>query len=107
MPQPEALYVIEDKLLPKVILKGFIIVPSEDLKAVQAELPIHIENTRKERGCLIFQVLQDKAQSNRFDVHEEFIDKESFEAHQIRVKNSKWGRVSSNIERHYHVNQIG
>lgn len=93
--------------MSKVILKGFIIVPSEDLNAVQAELPIHIENTRKEEGCLIFQVLQDQEQSNRFDVHEEFIDKASFETHQDSVKKSKWGRVSSNIERHYHINQIG
>ena len=92
--------------MPKIILKGFIIVPSEDLNAVLAELPIHIENTKKEKGCLIFQVLQDQAQSNRFSVHEEFMDRESFETHQNRVKNSKWGRVSSNIERHYHVNKI-
>jgi autoinducer 2-degrading protein len=89
------------------MLKGFIIVPSEDLNAVLAELPIHIENTKEEIGCLIFQVLQDQAQLNRFSVHEEFIDKASFEAHQDRVKNSKWGRVSSNIERHYRVNKIG
>ena len=93
--------------MAKVILKGFIIVPAEDFNAVLAELPIHIENTQNEEGCLIFEVLRDEAHSNRFNVHEEFIDKASFEAHQERVKNSKWGRVSSNIERHYHVNQVG
>ena len=102
-----AFFVIEDNSLPKVILKGFIIVPFEDLSAVHTELPFHIESTKKEKGCLIFQVLQDQAQSNKFNVHEEFIDKESFESHQDRVKSSKWGRVTSNIERHYHVNKIG
>lgn len=93
--------------MPSVVLKGYIIVPDEDLNAIQTELPTHIENTKREKGCLLFQVLQDKTQLNRFTVHEEFVDIASFEAHQDRVKNSKWGRVSSNIERHYHVNHIG
>ena len=92
--------------MPKVILKGYIIVPSEDLDAVQKELPIHIENTRQEGGCLIFKVSQDQENTNRFDVHEEFIDKHSFSVHQERVRSSKWGRVSENVKRHYHINQV-
>lgn len=88
-----------------VILKGYVIVPSEDLDAVQKELPVHIENTRQEEGCLIFDVLQDQENKNRFSVHEEFIDRESFSAHQDRIQKSNWGKVSANIERHYHVNQ--
>jgi (4S)-4-hydroxy-5-phosphonooxypentane-2,3-dione isomerase len=35
----------------KVILKGYVIVPSEDLDAVQKALPAHIEKTREEAGC--------------------------------------------------------
>jgi len=77
-----------------------------DLDAVKQELPLHIEKTRQEDGCLIFDVSQDTENKNRFNVHEEFIDKESFSNHQERVRNSYWGKVSANIERHYHVNQI-
>lgn len=92
--------------MPKVILKGYIVVPSEDLVAVQKELPNHIERTRQEKGCLFFDVSQDEGSINRFSVHEEFIDKKSFSDHQERVRNSKWGTVSKNIERHYHINEI-
>lgn len=58
-----------------------------------------------EESLLIFEVVQDSGNPNRFNVHDEFIDKESFEYHQQRVRNSDWGKVSMNIERHYHVNQ--
>lgn len=93
--------------MPKVILKGYVIVPAEDLDAVRKELPVHIEKTRKEEGCLIFEVSQDPVRKNRFNVHEEFIDRDAFSVHQDRVRNSNWGRISANIERHYHVNHRG
>ena len=92
-------------MLPKVILRGYVVVPREDLEAIKRELPIHIENTRKEEGCLIFDVIQENEHSTRFNVHEEFIDKESFQVHQERVRNSNWGKISRNIERHYHIEQ--
>ena len=91
--------------MTKVILKGYVIVPPADLDAVQKELPIHIQNTRQEEGCLVFDVLQDKENKSRFNVHEEFIDRDSFSVHQDRVKNSNWGKIAANIERNYHVNQ--
>jgi len=89
--------------MEKVILNGHIIVPDSDITAVQAELPTHIELTKQENGCLIFNVTQDKHNANRFDVYEEFIDKQSFSAHQSRVKSSKWGSVTLNVERHYEI----
>ncbi len=89
--------------MSKVVLKGYIIVPDSDLTAVKEELPIHIDLTRKEAGCLIFEVTQDEASKNRFDVYEEFIDKESFAHHQERVRNSKWGSVTKNVERFYEI----
>ena len=88
-----------------VILKGYVIVPPEDLDAVRKELPVHIENTRQEEGCLIFEVCQDQENKYKFSVHEEFINRASFSAHQDRVKKSNWGKVSANIEKHYYVNQ--
>jgi len=97
---------MNNKQGPKVILKGYVIVPSEDLDAVQKALPAHIETTREEAGCLMFDVVQDQENKNRFNVHEAFVDKASFYAHQDRARNSNWGVVSANIEKHYHVNQV-
>jgi quinol monooxygenase YgiN len=97
---------MNNKQGPKIILKGYVIVSSEDLDAVQKALPDHIEKTRAETGCLMFDVVQDQKNKNRFNVHEEFVDKASFSAHQDRVRNSNWGVVSANIEKHYHINQV-
>jgi autoinducer 2-degrading protein len=89
--------------MPKVVLKGFIIVPSEDLSAVKKALINHQDLTRNESGCLVFDVTQSENNLNRFDVYEEFIDKCAFEMHQSRVENSYWGEVSGNVERHYEI----
>ncbi|WP_338036120.1 putative quinol monooxygenase [Halomonas binhaiensis] len=70
---------------------------------VKQELPVHIELTRSEPGCLVFVVTPDKSHPNRFAVYEEFADREAFDTHQARVKNSRWGRVTSNAERHYEI----
>ena len=93
-------------MMTKVILQGYIIVPSEDLQAVQEELPMHIQRTQQEEGCLVFEVHQDQENEHRFNVHEEFSTQESFSIHQDHVQNSKWGKVSAKVERHYHVNQV-
>lgn len=89
--------------MTKVILKGYIEVPPEDLSAVQHALPEHIELTRAEPGCLVFNVEADPEYPNRFHVYEEFCDAQVFAAHQERVQNSSWGHVSANVERHYQV----
>lgn len=89
--------------MAKVILKGFIVVHDKDLEAVETELPNHIENTLQEPGCLIFEVNQEQSNKNRFNVYEEFQDKVAFEAHQTRVKNSRWGQITINVERHYEI----
>ena len=88
-------------MIGKVIVKGFIEVPSEDMDTVLSELPCHIALTREEEGCLIFEVNPDLTDKNRFNVYEEFRDKAAFEIHQERVKNSRWGEVSKNVLRHY------
>ncbi len=91
--------------MSKIVLKGYALSSDEDLSVIEAELSKHIELTRQEKGCLVFEVLQDQNNRNRFNVYEEFIDKESFEAHQVRVKSSKWGIVSGNLEKHYHIEE--
>lgn len=89
--------------MPKVILKGFILVPDDDLAMIQKELENHKHLTRNEPGCLVFEVNQDSKNPNRFDVYEEFIDKAAFEAHQTRVKNAYWGQITKHIKRHYDI----
>ncbi|TDV95688.1 antibiotic biosynthesis monooxygenase, partial [Halomonas alkaliantarctica] len=60
-----------------------------------------------EPGCLVFEVVQCTMNLYRFDVYEEFIDRDAFERHQARVKSSAWGKVSANIERHYSQQSAG
>ncbi|MDG1945175.1 MAG: antibiotic biosynthesis monooxygenase [Halioglobus sp.] len=89
--------------MKKVTLKGYVIASDEDLPGITAELPSHIELTRQEDGCLVFEVVQDPNDKHRFYVYEEFIHKEAFEAHQNRAKASSWWAVSRNLEKHYRI----
>ena len=91
--------------MSKIILDGYIEVTDSDLEIVKDALPLHIELTQYEEGCLVFQVEQDKENCNVFTVYEEFSSRESFEAHQNRVKSSNWGRVTNNVSRHYQVTE--
>ena len=93
----------DDYSQKKVVLKGYIIVPDEDLPAVREELVNHKRLTRAEAGCLIFKVTQNENNPNRFDVYEEFADREAFEQHQRRAKRSRWAEVSANVKRHYEI----
>lgn len=89
--------------MSNVILKGHIVVPDADLIAVGKELAVHIKLTRKEAGCLAFEVTQDKNDKNKFHVYEEFDNAAAFSKHQQRVGRSDWGRVTVNVERFYEV----
>jgi len=87
--------------LLKVILQGYIIVPDDHLDTVTAALVSHIELTRAEQGCLLFNVTVDYQNQNKFNVYEEFVNQSAFDKHQLRVKQSNWGRVTTQVERHY------
>lgn len=86
-----------------LILHGFIEVPPDDLRRVEAELAEHIRLTRGEPGCLAFEVVRAGSNPCRFEVYEEFSDRAAFEQHQARAKSSKWGEVTENVARHYHI----
>lgn len=88
-----------------VILQGHIIVADEDLLKVNAELENHISLTKAEAGCLQFCVTQDMKNQNRFNVNERFISQQAFEQHQLRVKQSTWGRVTENVQRFYQIHE--
>ena len=87
----------------KVILQGYIVVPDSDLAAVTKELPVHIDLTRKENGCMVFEVTRDETDKNRFHVYEEFENEIAFSNHQQRVRDSQWGSVTGNVERFYEI----
>ncbi len=89
----------------KVTLTGYIVVPPDDLARVLAELPNHIELTRNEPGCIAFEVTQAPSDPYRFDVAEEFQDRQAFERHQQRVRSSFWGEVTTHVERHYEISE--
>jgi quinol monooxygenase YgiN len=60
----------------------------------------------KENGCLIFRVTPDEQDPFKFNVYEEFINQEAFDAHQVRAMASKWGEVTKNVERHYCIESL-
>ena len=87
-------------------LYGYIIVPASALDAVQSALPTHIALTLSEPGCVHFEVEQSASNPYRFNVDELFVDQAAFDAHQTRVKASAWGRVTTEVERHYTVEEV-
>lgn len=91
--------------MSKVTLKGFILVPESELELVKHELVNHKRLTLEELGCITFNVTENSENPLRFDVYEEFTDREAFEQHQKRVKASHWGKVTVNVERHYEVSE--
>ena len=95
-----------DTTISKVILQGHIVVPDDDLETVIQALTIHKELTLAEPGCIVFRVSQSSLQPNRFEVYEEFTNREAFEAHQNRMKTSDWGKITKNVTRHYQVTDV-
>lgn len=74
----------------------------EEIATVTDLLPQHIELTRAEPGCIAFDV-EPSGDPGVWDVSERFRDTASFEAHQARVKASRWGQQTAGIQRDYSV----
>ena len=86
-----------------VSLTGLLICDSpERARIVVEHLPLHVELTRAEPGCLSFEVAQTE-DPLVWQVDELFQDAASFAAHQQRVAASEWGRATAGIERRYEV----
>lgn len=86
-----------------VILSGYVDVPDGDIATVEAHLPTHIRLSRAEDGCVSFNVCVDPQNPNRYLVDEEFATQSAFDAHQTRVKSSKWGQVTAHLHREYKI----
>ena len=92
--------------MAKVILQGTVNIPKEDLDKVIDALPQHIANTKSEKGCIVFNVGQDKNNKYILQVYEEFIDEIAFRLHQKRVADSEWGALTARCTRHYTIDGL-
>lgn len=72
---------------------------------VAQHLPLHVELTRAEPGCINFEV-SPTGDPLVWVVEEEFVDATSFAAHQDRVTGSTWGRATAGIQRDYHIDWL-
>ncbi len=88
-----------------ISLKGHIDVPPERLEAVAEALPLHIELSRAEAGCIFFNVDPCPEVAGRFLVSESFENRASFDAHQARTKTSAWAKVTEGIPREYEITE--
>ncbi|WP_458111787.1 antibiotic biosynthesis monooxygenase [Arthrobacter sp. R1-13] len=86
-----------------VLLAGQLICSDKDDVAIVVQhLPLHVELTRAEEGCISFEVKRTPG-SLEWQVEERFRDGDAFRAHQERVRDSEWGRVTAGMERRYTV----
>ncbi|MGB0370557.1 MAG: putative quinol monooxygenase [Opitutales bacterium] len=77
-----------------------------NLQIIKLALDKHIELTRAEPGCILFEVTAHSEIRGRFNVKEEFESKEAFELHQERTQKSEWAEVSNNGLRHYTIHEV-
>ena len=89
----------------KIRLTGYLDIPEESLASVMAGLPLHVELTRLEPGCLEFDVSQSATVEGRLLVSELFEDQAAFEAHQKRTAASAWAEITAGIPRHYETTE--
>lgn len=89
----------------KIYLEGYLDIPEARLQEVLNGLDIHIHLTRKEAGCLAFDVWQDDDLPTRLNVSEIYHDRDAFEVHQARTKTSDWYKLTIDIERHYTIEE--
>lgn len=75
---------------------------SDEKAAVKRHLPLHVELTRAEPGCLVFEIFPTD-DPLVWSVEERFVDQAAFDFHQARVQSSEWGRATAAIERDYLV----
>lgn len=90
----------------RVALEGSLIcADGREAALVERLLPAHTELTRAETGCLSFAVEQTE-DPLVWRVAELFADQPAFEAHQVRVATSEWGRETAGIRRDYVVTTL-
>lgn len=88
---------------PGVHLTGRLICEThEQADIVAAHLPLHVQLTRAEQGCVSFAV-EPSEEPFVWRVSEHFVDRDAFAAHQKRVAESAWGEATAAIARDYEI----
>lgn len=80
-------------------LEVWIDVPADQAEAVMAALPLHVELSRAEPGCLRFDAEPDLNVPGRVVVREDYVDEAAFEAHKARNRASAWFTISADCPR--------
>jgi quinol monooxygenase YgiN len=76
----------------------------DEAAIVRAYLPEHIRLSRAEPGCLKFNVVPTE-DPLVWRLDEAFVDRQAFEAHQTRTRDSVWFQVSSNLGRDFQIEE--
>ena len=85
--------------MPRILLTGRMTCPPTHRRRVRRALALHLRCTRRERGCLIFDVRE--TAPGVFWVREVFATHAAFDAHQARARGSLWGRITAGLPRDY------
>lgn len=92
--------------MPRVTLTGFLICRSlEEADRVSELLDAHLRATRAEPGCLSFEVVRSMADPARFAVREVFADRAAYDAHQARLRQTRWWLETEGIPRDYRLTE--
>lgn len=91
---------------PAVYLTGRLICESQaQADIVTAHLPLHVQLTRAEQGCVSFTV-EPSEDPLVWNVSECFVDRNAFASHQKRVAGSAWGAATAEIARDYDIVEL-
>lgn len=90
----------------RIQLDGHVDVPAERWDTVLEALKDHIALTRKEPGCITFNVTPCNQVAHRLLVHEMFQDQQAFDAHQTRAQSSPWAKITAGLPRDYTIIEL-
>ena len=90
----------------QVLLNGHVDVPADRWDEVRAALEDHIRLTRKEPGCIMFNVTPCREVELRLLVDEIFENQQAFDAHQTRTKASPWAEITAGLPRDYSIRVV-
>lgn len=92
--------------MPRIALTGHLkCSDAAQVQKVREHLPLHLEFTRNEPGCLLFEV-RPTGDPLLWRVDEVFADAEAFAAHQARAAASDWARATAKITREYKTTEL-
>jgi len=87
----------------RLYLTGYIDVPEDRLEAVNKALPLHVQLTLEEPGCISFEIKPSESIPGRLMVSEVFQNQAAFEAHQTRNRGSAWFKTTEGIPRNFSI----